>query len=1568
MNRKSKCITFCLLIALFLNLLASNINAIDIPEQSAKTEVAEASETTPSDKAYQKTLVTSINSSSDDCLVSNNSVNLTSSGVYLHGLYTNNIHYDNYLRFTNIALPEDAVIQKAYLTFTTRDASTKSSTMNIYGEIGSGVAFQNQVHSFLERIFSNVVIESSTPTALRVNETFTTSDLSSLVSEMQQNNGGSGNYVFKIEGNDEGSAIMRSFNSNASMAPKLVIEYASDYGTYTSQLTTKSDNAEEYGTNHAIDLGGSGLEIGGYYSTSLTAGYKLVTGLRFDGVELPEGAQIDDAYIEFTTYATNSKDIVSHQTIKAELKNAPTYAKTAYNVSQRTYGTMQVTYEQAALKTRGSVFRTANLSTLIEENRANGWTSGSALGFMIDGDNYIGSVYQAGTANAPKLVITYSNPSLHDKGEVGEDYQPAAIQNIFINEVSGGTALAKEPWVELYNANDFDVTLAHGVFLSDSTTTYEFDKFVIPAHGFRTINLDAIGFHFQNQETTLTLTTATTTIDQFAYATSESNETYGRFRDADSTIVKFTNGSYRTTNNYAVPVIDVAVDYAAGQYNEAINVHVLSQDYNRIQYTIDGSAPKTNGLTYTGSIRIDQPRTLKLYVYNERTSEGVTTSYDYYIGETNQFTATLSAKADNAEEYGTKHVMDVGGSNLEIGGYYSTSLTDAYKVTTGLRFQDVHLPADVEILDAYIEFTSYATNTKNVVSNQIIKCELGNAEAYKNTTYNVSARNYGELAVTYPQASLKTRNEVFRTANLKDIIDEARLSGWQDGNALGFRIDGDNYIGNVYRAGTSGAPKLIIEYKYSGKGAFIEGAITKSEEMKNIYVNEVSAEGTIETLEDKASWIELYNDNDVPVILKDGVYLSDDKNDLEKHEFQNLIIPAKSYKIVLADERSDLGNTHLNFSISSSGTLYLSAKNAKGTTKSFDSLKYKKQLYNESYGRKSDGSDTLVGFVKSSYEASNQQGLEKYTVALNKERGLYDDSFEVTLDTSKNIVIRYTLDGSSPSETKGTVYTGPIRITQNSVVKYYGYDSEGNTGVQAHTYILKNNLRNETGWKFKTAITSEEYGQAMEDFPIVSVTSDKKFSSSINYAGTFEYLDSHVNANAKNFFSYAGFGLSGQWSAANQIYCGLNIKFKRSYGTKKAKYDFFDTYENDAYPVVSKFSELNLKEGEDGPQNNVWNLGYLRYDDKVSNDLLKEMQTFASTTRYVHYFLNGKYQGVRTLKERFGDNMSSEYFGGEDEDYTEVNFIDGNFKNGIVESGKGDASVWNAIKATLTAKDFQSFKQWVDIDNLIKTQIVFMFTDTENEMRGVVYNDAPNGGGSKMEIKINDTDGAFFNNGKSGTAATILAGGGGTYRYKWNTNTASRQGAGKMFATFSGDSKTNATAGNLEFKTLVKDAVLTYMGPASGDFSGSDDAPLSVANVTKMIRKNAKELDTSYKVESAFYGFNQNVYTSWLALQTTVENQLVDRVKFNLEQWRAYGMTHTLGHVEILEGEDGIRLQNPNENTVVYYTVDGSDPMGADGVVNEHARLYVEGAILQEETLTIRPFTTNNWGPKTIQQ
>src|SRR4051794_11140306 len=69
------------------------------------------------------------------------------------------------------------------------------------------------------------------------------------------------------------------------------------------------------------------------------------------------------------------------------------------------------------------------------------------------------------------------------------------------------------------------------------------------------------------------------------------------------------------------------------------------------------------------------------------------------------------------------------------------------------------------------------------------------------------------------------------------------------------------------------------------------------------------------------------------------------------------------------------------------------------------------------------------------------------------QRGFYTNPFPVTLSTATaGATIRYTTDGTTPSQTVGTVYSGPLNIAATIPLRAIAYTGSATSIVVTHTY------------------------------------------------------------------------------------------------------------------------------------------------------------------------------------------------------------------------------------------------------------------------------------------------------------------------------------------------------------------------------------------------------------------------------------------------------------------------------------------------------------------------------------
>ncbi|WP_409417143.1 FN3 associated domain-containing protein [Flavobacterium sp. PS2] len=1494
-----------------------------------------------------QTYVSIINTGNDDGReYTNGNMALGDGAMFLSGRTDGS---DSGFIFRNTQIPANAEIKDAYIEFYAY-ATSPATTVNIYAEKSKNLPYTNNPKSITAREYTNNNIQWATEAWTSDLAKNRTPNLRNVIDEIRLNGWKSGeNIAFKFNGqalNDGARAY--AYEGSTLYRPRLVVKYVNngagpsivvdpnEVQTYVSIINTGNDDGREY-TNGNMALGDGAMFLSGRIDGS-------DSGFTFRNAQVPANAEIKDAYIEFYAYATSPATTVD---IYAEMNQKSPYAYTPKNITAREYSNNKIHWVTENWTTDLAKNRTPNLRNIIDEIRLNGWKSGENIAFKINGiglnDGARAYAYEGSSFYRPRLVIKYvlngAGPSIViDPNEIQTEASIVSTGNDDGREFTNGNMALGDGYMFLSGRTDG----------SDS------------------------GYIFRNAQIPANSEIKDAYIEFYAYATSPA-----------TTVDIYAEVNQKTPYTYD-PKSITARQYSNNKINwvtEAWNTDLAKNRTPNLRNIIDeirlngwksgeNIAFKFNGLgindgarayAYEGSV-LYKPRLVIKYVLN-----GAGPSIVVDPNEIQTSVSIVTNGYDDGRE-NTDGNIYLGDAYLSLAGQ-----SDSYK--TGIRFQAVEFPTNAEITEAYIEFYAYGSSNATTVS---IKSEIGDAQIYSPVKNNISSRTYTENTELW---NTDTRNDYAqnRTVDIKKLIDENRLRGWESGQGLAFLFEGKGVSSNfarvrAYEAGNMYRPRLVIKYKDNQKGpnaasviSTLNNVITTPSQMTGLVINEVSAQGTTDQKED---WIEIYNSLDKMVLIDSNVSVSNKDTKKDLNILKNILVPAKGFAALIADKKPEKGDFHLNFDLKNTGgTLYLSTLVGKKTT-ALDELKYLETPYNTSYGRSTDASTTLAAFINPTYNLSNSVGQQGLALSFSKERGVYPTGFDVTITAPAGTTINYTLDGKFPSKTVGTKYTVPVSIKQSCVLKVYAYDATGNSGVASHTYVLQDNYKNElptsyAQWYNKTYIlTADEYSKAIAELPIISISTDAEIST-LWVQGSFEYIDKHIYSDHTNFFSNSTTKQFGQASLA-QYNGGVKFKFNKNAAVKKANYPFFDTYPGEVYPTTNKIQVISLKEGQDGPQNNIYNTGYLRFDEKMTMNLSKEIGKYALDTRYVNFFINGKYRGVKTMRNDFSSNNLEEVFGDDADNYTTVNLQDGNFPGGVVEEGDGSTAIWQNIKKLAAAKDFQGFKNWVDVEDLIKFQIMFMFTDTENEAIAIVHNYAPTF--MKAKMNINDTDGAFFGGFTAPTSSTTMpaigfAGGGGNYKQKWILND-SRLGPGGLFGNFMG-SNTNQTTGNLEFKTLVKD----YVQAAFGDSKSTVAAPLSVSNVQTKIKTTVTELNNVYKLDAAYMSYDREVYNYWKNIDVPrVIAQVPERVSYSLQKWQEYNMVHTMLAAPFDTTVTGhITINNPNTGTQVYYTTDGSDPMGKDGVVSPSAFLYDanKGITLSSGiySLVSRAFTTNNWGP-----
>ncbi|MEE9426173.1 MAG: hypothetical protein V3V18_14525 [Methylococcales bacterium] len=169
------------------------------------------------------------------------------------------------------------------------------------------------------------------------------------------------------------------------------------------QISTSSDDVEEKKSGTVI-TGSGDLDL-------VRSGDDQTIGMRFNAVNIPKGATITNASIQFTAASVGSKQ--TNLVIKGKAEdNAATFKKVAFNVSSAPTTSANVLWSPQAwskINESGSKQRTPSIASVIQEiiDRS-GWNQKNALTVIISGTGKREAISYDGNSNAaPILHVEY---------------------------------------------------------------------------------------------------------------------------------------------------------------------------------------------------------------------------------------------------------------------------------------------------------------------------------------------------------------------------------------------------------------------------------------------------------------------------------------------------------------------------------------------------------------------------------------------------------------------------------------------------------------------------------------------------------------------------------------------------------------------------------------------------------------------------------------------------------------------------------------------------------------------------------------------------------------------------------------------------------------------------------------------------------------------------------------------------------------------------------------------------------------------------------------------------------
>ena len=481
-----------------------------------------------------------------------------------------------------------------------------------------------------------------------------------------------------------------------------------------------------------------------------------------------------------------------------------------------------------------------------------------------------------------------------------------------------------------------------------------------------------------------------------------------------------------------------------------------------------------------------------------------------------------------------------------------------------------------------------------------------------------------------------------------------------------------------------------------------------------VYISEVMASNgdTLANAEaDFTDWVELYNSSAEAVDLS-GYGLSDNIGRARKWQFPEgtLIMPGE-YKIVWCDGNTEADTAvepHASWALTKAGGY--SVVFADPTGKILDKLVLPEVPTNVSYGR-TMGREGFFYYDAPTPMQMNGDGFLGYAEApaLTVQGGIHSQGVKIGFTMPQDATVYYTTDGSEPTITNGTVYTGQeIELNFTTVVRAKAFPVNPMyhaSQTTTTTYFI--NAYHEVPVVSVAVdpdlLWNEEYGMLADGPnidkskpPFENSTFRKVKNASIPYEGYMEYYD----LDGTQVFSQGiAISTAGDFSL-DQPQKSFKVRAKSEYGAKTFAAALFEDR-----PFMEYKSLVLRNCGNDGM--------YARIRDGFQSRLL---DAYGSTVLHqawkpVAVYLNGVYWGHMDLRERVDRYFVAQHEGLPLEEADNMDILVG---SGSVEFGsnKEFKAMVKKLKDSDPAnnpEDRAYLDANVDVDNLLEYMAFEMF-------------------------------------------------------------------------------------------------------------------------------------------------------------------------------------------------------------------------------------------------------------------
>ncbi|MCA9198863.1 MAG: chitobiase/beta-hexosaminidase C-terminal domain-containing protein, partial [Planctomycetales bacterium] len=621
-------------------------------------------------------------------------------------------------------------------------------------------------------------------------------------------------------------------------------------------------------------------------------------------------------------------------------------------------------------------------------------------------------------------------------------------------------------------------------------------------------------------------------------------------------------------------------------------------------------------------------------------------------------------------------------------------------------------------------------------------------------------------------------------------------------------------------------------------------------------------------------------------------------------------------------------------------------------------------------------------------------------VSISPAHGFFEQAFTATITSpDSDTVIRYTLDGSTPSDTNGTIYTGPISINGTSNLRAASFKA-GVVPSLAETAsylflddVIRQSPNGETpeGWP-AAPVKGQRFDYGMDPDIVDNPEWSSQIKDALTQIPTISLVTDMENLVDPGVGIYVNPAQDGrEWerpasvelinpdgSTGFQINAGLRIRGGFSRGSANPKHSFrlffrsaygeptlnFPLFEDEG---VDSFKAIDLRTA----QNYAWSNS--SFNDETRNTFLRDIYSRDlqgalgqeyTRGRYYHLYLNGQYWGMFQTEERPEANFAADYFGGDPEDYDAIKA-----SGGTLEATDGTLDVWNEFWTIANAgfnsledyyfvqgknpdgTDNPDYTVYVQPDAVIDFMINVFFTGNQDmpvSLGGDVANNFwavfDRTGRDGWQFIAHDNEHNMLSETFDGTRDST---------------------AGRVRTSFNPKYIHQQLDALEEYRLAFADRVQKHF---------FNDGPLTTENATALMQRRAAQIDQAIIAESARWGDQHNTVplnkNTWLAEVDWLYNTfLARRREIVLGQFRnrdlfpelaAASLNQYGGQVDV-----GFPLTVNSPVGDIYYTLNGTDPRLAGGSLHPDAIRWNGQPIRlqQDANVSVRVLDGQEWSP-----